>query len=80
MVIAMRVIVYTTPICPYCILVKNFLKQNKVQFSEIDLSTNKRAAEEIVKKCGALSAPIIDVDGNIVVGYDTKKLKELLGL
>ena len=76
----MRVIVYTTPICPYCILVKNFLKQNKVQFSEIDLSTNKRAAEEIVKKCGALSAPTIDVDGNIVVGYDTKKLKELLGL
>lgn len=75
-----KVIVYTSDVCPYCIMVKNFLKQNNVEFGEVNVSRNREKAEEIAKKSGARSVPVTEIDGEIVVGYDTKRLKELLGL
>ena len=76
----MDVIVYTTPACPYCVLVKNFLKQNNVKFREIDVSKNKTLADELVKKSGVMSVPVTEIDGKIVVGYNIEKLRELLKL
>ena len=75
-----KVIVYTSDVCPYCVMVKNFLKQNNVEFEEVNLSKNKEKAEEIAKKSGVRSVPVTEIDGEIVVGYDTNRLKELLGL
>ena len=75
-----KVTVYTSDVCPYCVMVKNFLKQNNVEFEEINLSKNREKAEEIAKKSGVRSVPVTEIDGEIVVGYDTNKLKELLGL
>lgn len=76
----MKVIVYTTPACPFCVMVKNFLKQNNIQFEEIDVSADKSKAEYITEKTGAMSVPVTEIDGKFVIGYDIKKLKELLGL
>jgi len=76
----MEVIVYTTPACPYCVLVKNFLKQNNVKFREIDVSKDKTLADELVKKSGVMSVPVTEIDGKIVVGYNIEKLRELLKL
>ena len=75
-----KVIVYSTPACPYCVMVKNFLKQNNVGFEEIDVAADKAKAKEMVEKSGQMSVPVTDVDGEVVVGYDTGKLKKLLGL
>jgi len=75
-----KVIVYTSDVCPYCVMVKNFLNQNNVEFEEVNLSQNKEKAEEIAKKSGVRSVPVTEIDGEIVVGYNIKKLKELLGL
>ena len=73
-----KVIVYSTPACPFCVLVKNFLKQNKVEFQEVDISVDT-AAERILKKAGVRSVPITEIDGEIVIGYDIPKIKALLG-
>jgi len=54
----MEVTVYTTPVCPYCLLVKNFLKQNGVAFSEIDVSRNKIKAAEMVRKSHQGDVPV----------------------
>jgi len=76
----MDIKVYTTPVCPYCVLVKNFLKQNGVAFREIDVSKDKTRAAEMIRKSGQGGVPVTEIDGNIVIGYDVKKLKELLRL
>lgn len=74
----MKVIVYSTPTCPWCDKLKEWLKQNKINFQDIDVARNEKAAQEMVKKSGQMGVPVTEIDNKIVVGFDVKKLKELL--
>ena len=69
---------YTTPACPYCYTLKEFLKQHQVAFEEIDISQDEKTRDEIIKKSGAIGAPILEIDGEIVVGFDKEKIVKLL--
>lgn len=77
---AKSVIVYSTPTCPWCVRVKQFLKENNILFLEWDVSVDKLAADEMVKKSGQMGVPVLDIDGQIIVGFDKDKIKQLLGL
>ncbi|MDD4179505.1 MAG: glutaredoxin domain-containing protein [Candidatus Margulisbacteria bacterium] len=77
---AQSVKIYSTPTCPYCKMAKQFLEENQVQYENIDVSVNQVAAQEMIQKSGQLGVPVLDIDGKIVVGFDKKKIKELLGL
>ena len=72
------VTVYTTPTCPWCTTVKNYLRKNRVAYNEVDVSRDQRAAEELVQKSGQQGVPQTEIDGTIVVGYDKKRLDDLL--
>ena len=75
-----KVTVYSTPTCPFCIRTKQFLKENNIKFEEIDVSVNEAKAEEMIKKSGQMGVPVVDIDGEIIVGFDKDRLKETLGL
>lgn len=75
-----KVKVYSTPTCPYCIRTKQFLKENSVGFEDIDVSTNKQAGQEMIEKSGQMGVPVLDINGEIVVGFDKDKISQLLGL
>ena len=70
--------IYTTKTCPYCHMAKEFFKENNVKYEEIDVSSDRKAAEEMIHKSGQMGVPVIDVNGNIVVGYNKDSLKKLL--
>ena len=73
--------VYSTPTCPYCHMAKDYLKENKVKFDDIDVSKNPSAANEIVEKSGQMGVPVIIIDGKtVIVGFDRPALKKALGL
>ncbi|MFH1636883.1 MAG: glutaredoxin domain-containing protein [Candidatus Woesearchaeota archaeon] len=74
----MKVKVYSTQACPYCHMAEDFLKENKIEFEHIDVSNDQEAAKEMVEKSGQMGVPVIDVDGEIVIGFDRGRLKELL--
>ena len=76
----MKIIVYTTEWCHWCHKVKDFLKENKIEFEDKDIEKVKGADEEAKNKSGQAGVPVVDIDGNIVVGFDVPKLKELLKL
>lgn len=76
----MEVKVYSTPVCPYCTMAKNFLKENKVEFEDIDVTKDHEAAKEMIQKSGQTGVPVIMIDDQIVIGFDKDKLKELLKL
>ena len=73
-----KIIVYSTPACPWCVRVKEFLKEHKIKFEDIDVSANREKAMEMVEKSGQMGVPVIDVDGEIVVGFDEDRLRALL--
>ena len=77
---AKSVIIYSTPSCPWCIRAKQFLKENNIVFLEWDVSIYKIAADEMVKKSGQMGVPVLDINGQIIVGFDKEKIKSALGL
>lgn len=77
---AHQVKVYSTTTCPWCKRTKQFLDDNKVTYQSIDVATDKAARDEMVSKTGQLGVPVIDVDGELSVGFDEKWLKEKLNL
>jgi glutaredoxin-like YruB-family protein len=76
--------IYTTPTCSYCHRTKKFFKDNNVDYEEIDVSADEKAAQEMIKKSGQMGVPVISVekDGEeqIIVGYQPDMLSVLLGL
>ncbi|MBI4141295.1 glutaredoxin family protein [Candidatus Woesearchaeota archaeon] len=74
------VIVYSTPTCPYCHAVKAFLKENKIKYKDIDVSKNKKAAEEMIEKSGQMGVPVIIVREQVIVGFDREAIKKALKL
>ena len=75
-----KVTVYSTPSCPWCHKTKEFLKENKVEFKDIDVGSDEKAAKDMFQKSGQAGVPVVDVDGKIIVGFDKNKLKEALGI
>jgi glutaredoxin-like YruB-family protein len=76
---AKKVIVYMADWCPWCHRTMDFLKENKVPFEARDVEKGDYA-QESMKKSGQAGIPVTDIDGQIVIGFDVKKLKELLEL
>lgn len=72
--------VYSTPTCPWCTRAKNYLKSNNVQFEDIDVSTDREKAMEMVKKSGQQGVPVIEINGQIIIGFDQNKIDNMLGL
>ncbi len=72
--------IFTTPACPFCFVLKQFFKERNIEFEEIDVSEDEKAREEVIKKSGQMSAPIVEINGEFVVGFDKKKICNLLGI
>jgi glutaredoxin-like YruB-family protein len=75
-----RVTVYTTPTCSWCTTIKKHLNQNGVKYSEIDVSKNQKAAQEMARKSGQQGVPQTDINGQVVIGFDRNKINNLLGI
>ena len=75
-----KVAVYSTPTCPFFIRAKQFLSENNVVFTDIDVSKDEGKVEEMIEKSGQMGVPVIDVDGQIIVGFDKEKIRSVLGL
>ena len=75
-----KVKIYSTPTCPYCIRAKQFLKENSIIFEDVDVSSNQQAAEEMIQKSGQMGVPVLDIEGEIIVGLDKERIKQALGL
>ena len=75
-----KVMVYSTPTCPYCLKVKQFLKDSGVKFEEIDVSADQAKVQEMVEKSGQMGVPVLDIGGDIIVGFDKDKILQALAL
>lgn len=75
-----KVIVYSTPTCPYCIYTKKFLNEKGVDFEDVDVSKDYSRGMEMVEKSGQMGVPVIDIEGNIIVGFQPEVFSKLLNL
>ena len=75
-----KIKVYSSPICSHCTSLKEYLNANSIPFENMDVSQNDKVQDEMIKKSGQETMPVIDIDGEIIVGFDKKKIDELLDI
>jgi glutaredoxin 3 len=75
-----KVRLFTTPVCAYCITLKSFLKEKGIEFEEIDVSSDEKAADEMVERSGQMGVPVLDIEGEIIVGFDKEKILKSLNI
>ncbi|MBZ1348487.1 MAG: glutathione S-transferase N-terminal domain-containing protein [Candidatus Nealsonbacteria bacterium] len=75
-----KIRIFTTPACPYCFTLMEFFKERNIEFEEIDVSQDEKAKEEMITKSGKMEVPIVEIDGEIVIGFDRPKVLDLLGI
>jgi len=73
-----KIKIYSTPTCPYCVTLKEFLKEKNISFEDVNVAENREAREEMIHKSGQMGVPVVDIDGEIIVGFDKNKIVELL--
>lgn len=75
-----KIKIYSTPTCPYCVTLKEFLREKGIEFEDIDVAQNSEAREEIIQKSGQMGVPVVDIGGEIIVGFDKEKISKLLSI
>jgi len=76
----MNVKIYSTPTCGYCNMAKEFFKETKVEFEEYNVAVDAEKINEMVEKTGQMGVPVIDVDGELMIGFDKATLSNLLNI
>jgi len=74
----MKVRVFSTTWCPWCKMAKDFLKQHKIPFEDINVEEDPKAAQEMIDKSGQTGVPVIDANGKIIIGFNREELKKTL--
>jgi len=77
---AQQVKVYSTPTCPWCRRTKQFLDDNKIAYQSFDVASDEAARDEMRSKTEQLGVPVVEIDGEISVGFDEGWLRQKLGL
>ncbi len=77
---AHRVLVFTTPTCPWCTRAKAYLRERHVPFREVDVARDAAAARDLVRRTGQTGVPVVEIDGKPIVGFDKSQIDRLLGL
>ncbi|RJQ30198.1 glutaredoxin family protein [Candidatus Parcubacteria bacterium] len=75
-----KVIIYSTPTCIYCRMAKDFLTDKNIPFTDYDLTKDAQMRDEVIKKTGQMAVPVIEVDGEVMIGFDEEKLSQMLGI
>ena len=74
-----NITIYSTPTCPYCKQTKQYLGSKNIAYKDIDVSSDEKAANEMIQKSGQMGVPVIDIDGQIIIGFDKSAINTALG-
>lgn len=70
--------VYTTDSCPWCDKAKNYLKSQNLEYTELNVQDDMEARDEMIKKSRQMGVPVLDIDGNIIIGFDKPAILKAL--
>ena len=73
-----RIVLFTTPSCPWCRAVKIYLRQKGFRFREVDVSKDPDAARDMIRRTGQRGVPVLLIGNRPIVGFDREKKDKLL--
>lgn len=72
--------IYTTSSCPYCVMAKDYLKSKNIAYEEANVSNDPVARQEMIDKSGQMGVPVLDINGNIIIGFDKTGIEKAMNL
>jgi len=73
-----KVKVYSTSACPYCVMLENWLNENMVEHDHYNVGEDREKAKEMIIKTGQRGVPVIDIDGEVIVGFAKARIEAVL--
>jgi glutaredoxin-like YruB-family protein len=73
-----KVKIYTTNTCPYCDMAKDYMKENKILYEEVNVESDESAAKKMIEKSGQMGVPVLEVNGEIIVGFNKGAIEKAL--
>lgn len=74
----MTVIIYSTPSCMYCNMAKEYFKEHNIAYQEFNVAADPEKRKEMVDKSGQLGVPVIDINNQVIVGFDEEVIAEAM--
>ncbi len=75
-----KIRIFSTSSCPYCVTLKEYLKEKGFKYEDINVAENKEAAKEMIEKSGQMGVPVSEINGEIIIGFDKVKINQILGI
>lgn len=75
-----NVTIYSTPMCHFCNLAKEYFNANGINYTDHNLMGNPEKQKEMIELTGQMGVPVIVIGDDIVIGFDKPRIAELLGL
>jgi glutaredoxin 3 len=75
-----KVIIFTTPTCRYCVIAKRYFREKNIKFTDVDISRDQRAAEDMKRRTGQQGVPVIMIANKPIVGFDKIKINKMLNI
>ena len=73
-----KVMVYSTPTCPYCVMAKRYLSERGVEYEDVNVAADQSRALEMLTKTGQMGVPVLDIGGEVIVGFDRNAIEYAL--
>lgn len=77
---AKNIIIYSSPLCPYCKMLKKYLAEKNITYTDYNVIDDQEKAQEMINKSGQMGIPVIDIDGKLIIGFDQEAINRELGL
>ena len=74
-----RVIIFTSSSCPWCNRVKQYLRQKRFRFREVNVERDPEGARELRRR-NIMGVPVVQINNHPIVGFDQMKIDKLLGI
>ena len=73
-----KIRIFSTPSCPYCVTLKEYLKEKEFEYEDINVAEDKEATKEMIEKSGQMGVPVSEIKGEIIIGFDKVKINKIL--
>jgi len=73
-----KITVYSTPTCPYCVMAKRYLSERGVKYEDVNVAADQARAMEMLTKTGQMGVPVLDIGGQVIVGFDRNAIDNAL--
>lgn len=71
-------VIYTTQSCPFCKMAKQYFQDNGIEYEEKDVTKDEALQQEMINKSGQFAVPVIDINGQIITGFDKSAIEQAL--